>query len=187
MIASSFVIKKTAKTLMQGKWLRYFAISAIPVFLALACAVIPELFYYTGGLKTLFPILLISLGIFVVFPVYLGTLRVFWRMYMGVNDPPIAVFHYFGDMALYKRAFSLIVRLLIKIVGFGIIFLAPAIITGILSKNTFYTTFGLEMPDFATNFGMVTNVLSVLGVTVTAFVCLCWYLAPFFFVICDYS
>ena len=182
MVASSAIIKKTAKTLMRGKWIRYCVLSLVPIFLTLSCVLISELYLYSPELIYTYWAMAVLLGVFLLAPLYLGTLRVFWRMYMGVDDDIVTLFYYFGDITLYKRALGLIFRSLARLVGFGTIFSLPAIVTRILSSNKFYDTIGFEMPEFAASLGVVSNVFSVLGLTITLFVVLRWYLAPFFFV-----
>lgn len=182
MVASCSVIKKTAKTALQGKYLRCLVASAIPIFLIFVIIIASELFLYARALQFLYWTTFILLFIFLLQPLYLGTLRFFWRSFSESIDDPVTVFYYFSDVSHYKRALGLVFRLTFRLLWCGLLFFAPAIITSVLADSRIYDFIGIDMPNFASSMWIVSGFLETLGVLAVLWIILKSYLAPFLLV-----
>lgn len=182
MVASCSVIKKTAKAALQGKYLRCLVAAAIPIFITFVIMIASELFLYARALQFLYGTTSILLFVFLLQPLYLGTLRFFWRSFSESTDEPITVFHYFSDSSLYKRALALVFRLTFRLLVRGLLFFAPAIITSVLSDSRIYDFFGMSMPNFSSALWIVSGFLKTLGALAVLWVMLKCYLAPFLLV-----
>lgn len=182
MVASCSIIKKTARTALQGKYLRCIVAAALPIFMTFGVMLISEAFLYTRPLRMLFPIIFALLFAFLLLPLYFGTLRFFWRAFFESEDDPITVFHYFSTSALYKRAIKLVLRLAFRLIGYGLLFLSPAIITGILADSRIYDLIGINMPGFSSSFWILSGFFRTIGTLALLWVMLKCYLAPFLLV-----
>lgn len=167
---------------MQGKYLRCIVAAALPIFMTFAVMLASEVLLYARPMQVAYPVLLAVLGAFLLLPLYFGTLRFFWRAFSDSDDEPITVFHYFSSTALYKRAIKLVLRLAVRLIGYGLIFFSPAIITGILADSRIYDLIGINMPDFSSTFWILSGFFRILGSLAVLWVMLKCYLAPFLLV-----
>lgn len=184
MTAGSSAVKATAKTALKGKWIKSIVASIILASAVLICAITGDLVLYIAGnaaaviYKALFSVL-------VAMPLFLGTLRFFWRLLFGTADDPVILFHYFSSRELYRRALKLCLSLTVRIAVIGAALFIPAVFTDILSKAEFYEAFGNAIPLWVSNLWPVSVLLKSLAGVALAFVVIRYYAAPVLFVADD--
>ena len=179
---SSKAVKKTALTAMKGNGIGFIVPAMVFTFIVLCCFILPELFLFANNLKFLYPIVSFILMVFLVLPLFLGVLRLFWRKFLGSKELTGAVFYYFSDKLLYCKVLKLISKLGMRMLWFGIIFFLPYFATMILSSAKTYELFGLEMPSFLSNIWIISNFFKLSAILLLVRVMLRSYLVPFLIV-----
>lgn len=181
MTASSSVVKITAKTALKGKWLKSAVAGLTLVFCSLIVSLISRIFQNVAGEIAYWVFLAVS-GLLCVFPLFLGTLRYFWRVLNSCDDELIILFYYFSSKELYLKALRVSFSFLGRVVLFGIIFFIPSFITDLFSDSAVYEFFDIPIPMFISNFWLVSFFLRVLAHIALFFVISRYYLVPFFIV-----
>lgn len=181
MLASSPVIKKTAKTALSGHFLNSVAISCVLIFIILIGYVLTSLVSIVAGDT----VGIIFLAVFVIFafaPLALGVLYFFRRLLWGQNDNILIIFKYFSNFEEYKRALRLIIILTAKLVSAAIVLFLPCIVVWMLSSEWFYSLFDLSLPIWTSSLWTLNSILAVIAALVLCFVMFKYYMAPFLFV-----
>ena len=127
MTAGNSVVKLTAKTALKNYWLKCIAASLSLVFSCIIMLIAADYVSYISN-DALGYILIAVGGIFLIFPLFLGVIRFFWRMIFGADDMQGVIFHYFSDKEKYKRALRLSAALAIRTAGFAAVVFLPAIV-----------------------------------------------------------
>ena len=182
MNSSTIAIKKTAKAAMSGKISKCIIATIIPIFATLCCIILSQIFLYIKPLKAICGVLMVLLFVFALMPLYFGTLRFYWRMYLDGEDDVVSQFIYFSDFSKYSRAMKLILKLFVRAVGYGLVFFAPAMILTVLSNNKLYDLIGIAMPTMVSNFWIISNFLELVAVFALLWVMLRYYMAVFFLI-----
>ena len=184
MTAGSSAVKATAKTALKGKWIKSIVASIILASTVLIFAVIGEfVLLFAGNIAAV--IYRVLFAVFVVMPLFLGTLRFFWRLLFGMEDDPVILFYYFSSQDLYRRALKLCLSLTVRIAVIGAVLFLPAAVADMLSKAEFYEAFGNAIPMWVSNLWPVSVLLKSAAGVALALVVIRYYAAPVLFVADD--
>ncbi len=178
MTAGNSVVKLTAKTALKNNWLKCIAASLSLIFSCLIIFIAADYVSYISN-GALGYILLAVAGIFLIFPLFLGVVRFFWRMIFGADDMQAAIFHYFSDKEKYRRALRLSASLAIRTVGFAAVVFLPAFIINIFSGVKIYDIMNIPIPIWTGNLYYLTVFLKTVASVVLFFIMSRYYLAPF--------
>lgn len=181
MLASTKIIKKTAKTVLREK---------IPVSLAVSTVIMSVQIVFLYMCSTLSTVigsaaatfLFVLLEILIVSPLFLSALRFFRRLQWGTEDKVISVFEIFANKGFYKRALRFTFSVALRIFGIALLLFIPYTFFRLLTSNAFYEQLGLAMPVWAANFELVPVFLRTIADVALFFIMLRYYLAPFLFV-----
>ena len=107
-IPTSSVVKNTVAASLKGRRAPALLASLCCVFACLICSLINSVLSiaFVGSFSFVPYIFGAVLSFFVLMPLFLGTVRYFWRFTDGAEDSPSEVFFYFSCFSLYKRAIS---------------------------------------------------------------------------------
>ena len=178
MTAGNSVVKLTAKTALKNNWLKCIAASLSLIFSCLISSIAADYISYISH-NAVGYILLAAVGIFLIFPLFLGVVRFFWRMIFGADDMQLVAFYYFSDKEKYKRALRLSASLAIRTAGFAVVIFLPAIIIDIFSGVKVYDIMDIPIPIWTGNLYYLTVFLKTVASVVLFFVMSRYYLAPF--------
>lgn len=177
MTAGNSVVKLTAKTALKNNWLKCIAASLSLIFSCLISLIAADYASYISN-DAVGYIFLAAVGIFLIFPLFLGVVRFFWRMIFGADDMQLVIFHYFSDKEKYKRALRLSASLAIRAVGFAAVMFLPAIVIDIFSGVKVYDMMDIPIPIWTGNLYYLTVFLKTVASVVLFFVMSRYYLAP---------
>ena len=118
MIAGNSVVKLTARTALKNNWLKCIAASLTLIF---SCIILLSAADYAAYISNgAVGYILLGVGaVFLVFPLFLGLVRFFWRMIFGADDRLPLLFYYFSDRKKYGRALRLSLALALRAAGFA--------------------------------------------------------------------
>lgn len=178
MTAGNSVVKLTAKTALKNNWLKCIAASLTLIF---SCIVLFSAADYAAYISNdaVGYILLAATLIFLVFPLFMGLVRFFWRMIFGAEDRQLVLFYYFSDREKYKRALRLSAALALRTAGFAVILFLPAIIIDIFSGVRIYDIMNIPIPIWTGNLYYLSVFLKTVAAVILFFVMSRYYLAPF--------
>lgn len=181
MTVPTSVVKLTAKDALKNNWLKAIIVAcifiAVDFFVKFAGSILFELF----GIAPYLCMYGIGL-LFLIYPLFLGVFRFFWRVLMGANDNPLIIFHYFLSFGLYKKSLKLILGLLFKIIAIGLPILIPSIVIAVISNPDFYDTLGIAIPLWSENLNSIAYLIFTISVVLLLFISARFYLAPMLFV-----
>jgi len=120
--------------------------------------------------------------IFMLCPLGLGILRLYWRFMWDTDDDIVTVFHYFSEKAVYIRTVKFVCALFLKLFYTGFLLLLPSFITEFFSTDRVYGWIGISMPSWATNLYLVSVFLRSAAIVLLVVLSIKYYLAPFFFI-----
>ncbi|MEE1238668.1 MAG: hypothetical protein UHO61_01950 [Acutalibacteraceae bacterium] len=178
MTAGNSVVKLTAKTALKNNWLKCIAASLSLVFSCIIMLIAADYVSYISN-DALGYILIAVGGIFLIFPLFLGIVRFFWRMIFGADDMQLVIFHYFSDRQNYKWALRLSLSLAIRAVGFAVVMFLPAIIIDIFSGVKIYEIMDIPIPIWTGNLYYISAFFKAVAGVVLFFIMSRYYLAPF--------
>ena len=184
MIPTNSVVKITAKSALTNKWVKAIFASCILIFISfvlLNATSVLSLVLGELGAGIFFNLLVV----FMISPIVLGLIRYFWRFLFEVEDNPIAVFYYFLNISVYKRALSLILNLLFKTVLFGVLINLPKFILILMSKGFVYKFIGMPIPVWSVGLSNVSVIYGVISAVVLFFILSRYYIAPVIFIADD--
>jgi len=181
MTPNSSIIKLTAKTALKGNQLKSIIASLILIISGFVISTIASLISIISG-EIFAVVLSILFYIFLLFPLFMGLLRYFWRLILGTIDNPISVFYYYSEKALYIKAIHLIFAFIIKCIPIGIILNLPAIFVWIISKNFIFDLINIPTPLWSTNLSYAVLLLRTLATVILVIYMLKFYIAPVLFV-----
>ncbi len=177
MTVASSTIKKAARDSLKNNVINSFIVCVAVLLCYLINQNICSCLFVALG-NTFANILLIILNLFLFFPMLLGGIRYFWRILCGVCDNPISVFYYFINLENYLKAISIILKLAVKTILFGILFSLPYIVVSLISNAEIYERFNIAIPLWTANLSNLAIFLRSIATVGTTFVMLKYYLAP---------
>ena len=169
-MVSAKAVKTTAKALLKGNWANSVVISAIPLLCAAVIYIVTYLLSLPLGDFSV--IIALAAYLFLIAPLWLGTLRCFWRMANEIKDSPFEVFYFFSALKSYKRALAFSLKIMLRIFICFTVFFLPSIIVQLLTNEYFYEFFGMATPIWVLSFRPVFYVLRFAGfVAAVAYIC----------------
>ena len=179
-IPTNAVVKNTAKTIMK----RSPIATAIISLIILAVFFLTQLIF-TGMLNPLFSkaviLQIISYTLLFVclfWPVFMGAIRFFWVFTEHKTNKIEAIFYYFSNFKVYKRAIKTIILLGTKIFLIAFLTLIPCFISHLLEGSWIYNALDFTVPLWTANLKLITDFLKFAGITLTVFLSLKYYLYP---------
>ena len=178
MIAGNSVVKLTARTALKNNWLKCIAASLALIF---SCIILLSAADYAAYISNgAVGYILLGVGaVFLVFPLFLGLVRFFWRMIFGADDRWPLLFYYFSDRKKYGRALRLSLALALRAAGFALIMFLPAIIVDLFAGVKIYDMMDIPIPIWTGNLYYVSVFLKTVAAVILFFVMVRYYLAPF--------
>lgn len=181
MNTGSRAVKITAKTALRGNLLRsVFAVCAI-IFAVFINTYVAYLLETVLG-KAVSAIISSLFSFLLIFPLFLGELRFFWRMLFSSQDNPSSVFYYFSDKGLYLKCLSFILNFLIKIIPPALVLAVPVIGVKLVSKGSIFELADMSIPLWTANLSYIYVFVCVFAVMLLIIHMLKYYMAPLFFV-----
>lgn len=170
-------VKSQAKKALCGNWI-IAIVSALSVLFSFLMIqnIAWVLGFVFGNFAANFVVLLMT--VLLCGPLTLGVLRLFWRMRVGVVSTPAVAFYYFSSITRYYKAIKLCFMLLLRLLMFAAIFYLPAIILYIISNPELYDFLKLPIPMWSQHLTLVVDFLSSIGMVLTIFSLIRFYLAP---------
>lgn len=181
MTVATSVVKQTAKTALKNHWLKVLIATCIYLSVDFSVKFVGSLLFDPFGFTAYFCVYGIGL-LFFIYPLFLGLLRLFWRIIMGADDNPVVIFHYFKSGKLYKKSLKLIISLLFKIISIAIPGFIPAIIISVITNPALYEALGIAIPLWSENLGSIVWLIIGLSTLLLIFLSARYYLAPMLFV-----
>ncbi len=181
MLASSPIIKTTAKTALSQHWLSAFAVSTVLVLAFFVGIITSSIVSIFGGLVGYFLFSFVFFT-FAFSPMLLGAVCWFRRLLWGQNDSVLLIFKYFVNYNEYKRVLHLVCLLIVKLIGAALILFFPCIVVGVLSSEWFYNLFNLSLPVWTSSLWTLNSFLAIFGFIILVFFALKYYLCIFLFV-----
>lgn len=149
-MVTSKAVKSTALITLKENWAQSCAQSMIPVFATIIVFLCSVLLSLPFGNIIAYLIFAVIFSL-IVAPLWLGTLRTFWRCANGINDGVSGCFYYFSKKNEYIRSVKFNLMILLHWIKVSLILLIPAILVHILTNSQIYDFFGLSIPLFVMN------------------------------------
>ena len=184
MTAGSSVVKITAKTALKDNWLRCIAAGMVFIVSAMAVSLIAQLLYHSAGTVCYFAAFIL-LSVFILDPLFIGTLRYFWRMLFGVKDSVSSVFNYFSSRSDYLRALKLTVGMFVRFGLTVVVLNIPYYLVQLVSSSWFYDWFDMARPIWTANLQPLAMILRIVASVGVFFTMIRYYAAPMLFVADD--
>lgn len=177
-MATSAVVKKTAKAALKDNWVEAISIGAIVLFtffisyiaVSLLSVVLPSV---------ILCVVSVILLVLVVLPLLLGSLRCFWLIMWDEKGIIGEIFYYFSSKAQYLKAIKMFWLLIFRALWTGAILLLPSIITDVLSSAKIYELFHYSAPSWTSNLWVVSVFLKTLAGVILLAIMVKYYLALF--------
>ncbi len=183
MTTGTRAVKTTAKTALKNKTGAIFASCAVILCVFVCILSASMLSFAFSGLPS--GILLMLLSFFLIFPLFIGLLRYFWRMIFGVDDNPISVFYYLSAKKLYFKVLRLIVLLFLRLLCLVVVFYLPTFVVWLLSQGFVYEMLDASIPLWSTNFDSVLVFMQSISSVLVFIFMLKYYITPVLFVADD--
>lgn len=178
-IPDSHIVKNTVKASLKGRRISAGIAGSLPYVIYLVLISMYGVFSLFLIRQQLFLIIIASItALFVFLPVLLGTLRWFWRMADGCEDPLSDIFYYFENFFLYRRAVKCILFLIFKCAVGLFVCLVPFFIVTILSNAWIYQFLGAEIPLWVAGLAVVEAFLRLVGIIAGLLAISRYYLFP---------
>ena len=177
MSATAKAVKSTALTALKSNIISAIFAGMIPVFLTLIFIFLTSVLSSVIG-AILSNVLLVSAYVFLLFPLYLGLLRFFWRLIYGAVDMPLSIFYYFSALQLYKKSMKLVFTLLLKVFIVAVLVFLPVIAVLLFSKGTVFDAFGVNVPVWTANLDAAVGIINFVAVVILLGILLKYHLVP---------
>lgn len=181
MAVNSKVVKTTAKTALEGNMLRAIFSSCILIFSFFICYYVSFLVQIISG-NIIAKIFNLSLILFLIIPLFLGTLRFFWRLLFSVNDNPVTVFYYFTDKKLYLKTIKLLFAIFIKALPIAALLFLPTFAVWIISQGTVFELIDMSIPSWTASLFNIYIFLRSLSIVILTLFLIKFYISPILFV-----
>lgn len=178
-LPNSRAVKSTVKATLRGHQITAGVAGTIPYFIYLFIAAFAGIFSMLLRHHDEVAVVLFALfGIFLFAPLALGSVRYFWCLTDDSVGSPLAVFYYFSDILLYKRALKFALFLIFKCFTAIFTCLIPYFVVSVLSNSWIYQFLGAEIPLWVAGLALVQSFLRVVGIVSALAVISRYYLSP---------
>ncbi len=181
MTPNSSIIKITAKTALKGNYIKAIISSLILIVSIFVINAIASLSSIFGG-EIFANALCIILNIFMVFPLFMGLLRYFWRLIFNTLDNPISVFYYFSEKKLYIKSIYLLFAIAVRCIPVAVLLYLPALFLWIISNFSVFDLINVSTPLWASDLSYAILFLRTLASVILVIYMLKFYIAPVLFV-----
>ncbi len=177
-IPTSSVVKNTVAASLKGRRAPALLASLCLVFACLICSLISSALSvaFIGSFSFVPLIIDISLSAFFLMPLFLGTVRFFWRFTDGAEDSPTEVFFYFSTLSLYRRAISCVFAVGLRCALVILLCFLPYIAVWLFCEGWIFRFLGTERPLWAQGLVVVQGFLFVAGSLAGGLLTLRYYL-----------
>ena len=185
MLPSTGEIKKTAKSIMKGKYLPCITVTLIFLFafiaLSFLCDIIASVtMLYIGTFIFVVSFLLL------IFPMFMGVIRYFFRISDNVTDNPVSIFYYFSDFKTYDRLFGFTIRIFLKLTFSGFALLLPYALLKLFSSTFIYDKLNVLTPTWTPILSTVGDFALGIAIILYIIINLKYYLSFHLFASSDY-
>ncbi len=179
----SKAVKSTALTTLKQKWPFAIAVTFVPVIIILLNYLLVNLLLITVGVFA--HIISALVAFFVISPLFLGSIRAFWRLVNNADEDFYSVFYYFENFKQYFSAIKFLFCYFLHLLKKTITVLILPVLFYVVSNGHVFEVFDLSVPLFVYHFRILAQVLFVVAGAFCIYKVLCVYLAPFLFVSCE--
>lgn len=183
-MATSGLVKNDAKEALKNNWLCAVITGCILTFLVLICILAAELLMTILGVFVS-QIIILLFGFFVITPLFLGVLKLFWGIFNKVEQNPVNVFYYFSSYEKYLKSIKVFLYMFLKVLPLGIVFHIPAIAVWLISQNFTFELLDMATPLWASNLQYIGNFLFFAAALATFIFSFRYYMAPMLIVVDD--
>ena len=178
MNVSGSAVKKTARTALAGNYFKAAVVSSMLVFTWL---VLTTCFRTLGAVAGGAVALAFFAAVFVLLfcPLIMGFAYFSVRMIFGSDCEPVTAFKYFSCAKDYSKAVRLSLILSGNALFIGIFLFLPSVICSLISSGEFFKMLGMQIPSWASLFGVLSYILRVAALALLLTVMFKFYLAPF--------
>ena len=173
-------VKTTALTILRGHWANSVVIALIPVFATVLITLIGSVLTIPFGAFS--AIIDIFLVVFFLSPLWLGALRVYWRMGNGIYDTPAETFYYFENRKNYLRALSFSIKFALNILVFEFIISIPVMVFDFLTSGYLFEIINMPMPVILVELKFLLYLLEIIVLVLTVMHLIRYYLSAFLLV-----
>ncbi len=188
MLPNSKTIKATALGILKNNWPIAIAAALIPFSLFVFGYIVFEtLFGLSGGLALKIILIAVAsvIGLFLLLPVMLGTVRVFRNLADGGSIYLSEIFIYFTSYKRYRRVMELIFTVVLRLAVVGFVLFLPSFVIEFAAGGGLDFLMGGAPPIWFTNLWVIALFLRCLAAAILLFVSLNYYLLPYLFVVND--
>ena len=177
MTVSISSIKAEAKSALKGKWIMAIiaALTFLFSFLIIQNSAYPLSFAVGDTAAT---IIMYVLMFVVCFPLLLGVMRYYWRIFGGADETPVAVFYYFSEFSLFFKALKLWLMLFLRIALHALVFYLPTIAIYVISAPEFYRFIDTAIPIWSQNLSAILSFFSSISFALVVVSTIKFYLSP---------
>lgn len=179
-------VKTTALIHLRGNWANACTVAMIPVFATVVVVLMGYLFSLPFG-AVVANIIAVTVFLLICAPLWLGALRVYWRMANGCFDGATETFYYMSGKKEYLRCLLFNLKVVVHWLAVGLLLFLPCIITGVFTSEEFYRSVGISMPLVVHNLKYLVNVFKIAAIVLTAVHLIALYLPAFLFVSNEYA
>ncbi len=180
-MATTKAVKSTALITLKGIWAVSCAKAMIPVFATIIILLSCVLLSLPFG-DILAYIIFVLLFSFIGAPLWLGTVRTYWKSANGKNEGVSGCFYYFSGKTEYTRALKYNLKILFHWLKVALILFLPAILVNVFTSSEIYELFGVSIPLFVMNLRYLDNVFHIAALILAIAHLISLYLPAFLFV-----
>ena len=174
-------VKSTALEHLRGNWPKACSVAMIPVFATIAVVLIGYLLTLPFG-TVIADVISVIIFILLCAPLWMGALRVYWRLANGCDDDVAEAFYYFSGKKEYKRCFLFNLRVTAYWLKVELLVFFPCLLTYVFTNGDFYEWLGISMPLILLNLRYLIYVFYLLAFIVTIIHIVKLYLPAFLLV-----
>ncbi len=175
-------VKSTAIASLKGNWVWAIIASLTPLCVYLISLIIQSVFSLIIGEAVAVFVLLLY---FLVFPVFLGTVRVFWKIANSEKQYVLDVFYYFSNGKLYKRALKFVIAVFLPFSITATLCFIPSALLYAIANGMLFESLRLTFPVLAMFLGYLGHMLFVAAIIFLIIKVFNYYTSVFLFVVND--
>ena len=188
MLPNSSNFKKQAKTLLEGRWPLAIGAVMILIFFFLFIVTLFNMLhpcFLSGAPFIILTVLTVFFALAVGFPLTLGVIKIFRRIYNKEDTDLYTVFFYFSSAKLFTKAIRLCITFIMQFGVIALLLLLPSLIIEALSAGKIPFISNGDMPLWLSNLWVFGAFLRATAIAILVFITLRYYLTPYIFIIND--
>ncbi len=172
-------IKRKAKTALSGKMLGAVMASCAVIFTVLAGMLASEIFLFSKFSVLLYYVALVLVVLFLVTPIFFGTVSYFIRLCSDETPNPTTVFSAFGSGKNYGRYLQTVFPIGLRCIVVFFLTLLPSTIFNALSNDLFYTQMKQTPPENLKVFAVLSVAFQIAGWIFIVVYLLRYFMVPY--------